>query len=239
MIVVTSYHEQKSRLSLSPCVRQSHRFTPELLLCCCLHRGGQEKMTKGNDNMNRSHIEPRTCKVTAKQLLRRRSVWTLFQTAPSLQWNQLKLTLFITNWLKLSAFCVQNSIFGEWICEMRHYFYSHLMRKRHLAPWEKRFNQSNALPFIYSYTFTINILLIARLSSLLHTPCEKNPCCEIHRIRLYFHSPDCLLTLGRIDLLWGSYLALAAPGVMRSLTNSTHSFLEGEKDRKEGLTLQS
>lgn len=143
-------------------------------------------MVKWNDNMDLSHIVPCIWKVIAKQLLRRRlSVWTLFWTALSLWWNQLKLMLFITNWLKLSVLAVRmqvDSIFGEWICEMRHYFYNHLMQKRHLAPPEKRFNQSNALPFIYSSTFTINIMLIGRLSSSLHTS-RENPCCEIHRIR--------------------------------------------------------
>ncbi len=176
--------QEVTTLTVSSYFLDCHHFTPEL--CVCTEGGMKCKMAKENDNMDLSYIVLRIWEVIAKQLLSRRlSVWALFRTALSLWWNQLKLMLFITNWLKLSVFAVRmqvDSIFWEWICEMRHYFYNHLMRKRHLAPSKKRFNQSNALLFIYSSTFTINIMLIGRLSSSLHTPCE-NPCCEIHKIR--------------------------------------------------------
>ncbi len=180
---MTSWQEVMT-ITVSSYFLDCHHFTPENLVCT--EGGTRCKMAKEHDNVDLSHVALRIWEVIAKRLLRRRlSVWALFGTALSLWWNQLKLMLFITNWLKLSVFAVGmqvDSIFGEWICEMRHYFYNHLMRKRHLAPSEKRFNQSNALLFIYSSTFTINIMLIGRLSSLLHTP-RENPCCEIHRIR--------------------------------------------------------
>lgn len=39
--------------------------------------------------------------------------------------------------------------------------------------WKKRFNQSNAMPFVNLSTLTVDIMLIQRLASLFHTACEN------------------------------------------------------------------
>lgn len=95
---------------------------------------------------------------TAKKLLFvGRQSWN----ALSLWWNQLKHTLFITNWLKLTFFFgsqnARQSNFSEWRCEMRHYFYNCFL----LAPSRGRLSESMRDYYLPSYTYATHIMLIS------------------------------------------------------------------------------